>query len=147
MFTRYRSCERVPQQVHVVRGPPLQAPARRRQHRPGRLGTHVLSPLACPPPSRREGRPAGRLGFDDAARERWWQLYPALSEPEPGLLGAATARAEAHVVRLALLYVLFEGADRISLAHLDAAVALWDYAARSARWVFGGTLGAGVDAR
>ena len=99
------------------------------------------------PVHRHPGGKAGRLGFDDAARERWWQLYPALSEPEPGLLGAATARAEAHVVRLALLYVLFEGADRISLAHLDAAVALWDYAARSARWVFGGTLGAGVDAR
>ncbi len=87
------------------------------------------------------GREASRLGFDDAARERWWELYPALSEPEPGLVGAATARAEAHVVRLALLYALFEGADRISLAHLDAAVALWEYAARSARWVFGDTLG------
>ena len=32
-------------------------------------------------------------------------------------------------------------ANEIGLAHLQAAVALWQYAARSARWVFGDTLG------
>ncbi|MGH9188023.1 MAG: DUF3987 domain-containing protein, partial [Acidimicrobiales bacterium] len=87
------------------------------------------------------GRRAGRLAFDDTARQRWWDLYPALTEPAPGLVGAVTARAEAHVVRLALLYALLEGADHIGLAHLDAAVALWSYAAASARWVFGDSLG------
>lgn len=86
-------------------------------------------------------RHAGRLGFDDAARRRWWQLYPALSEPSPGLVGAVTARAEAHVVRLALLYALLDSAEQIGVAHLDAAVAVWDYAAASARWVFGDSLG------
>lgn len=86
-------------------------------------------------------RQAGRLGFDETARRRWWDLYPVLTEPGSGLVGAVTARAEAHVVRLALLYSLLDGADRIGLAHLDAAVALWEYSARSARWIFGDSLG------
>ncbi len=82
-----------------------------------------------------------RLGFDEPARRCWWELYPSLSEPGPGLLGAVTARAEAHVVRLALLYALLDSAEQIRLVHLDAAVALWGYAAASARWVFGDSLG------
>ncbi|MGO9789879.1 MAG: DUF3987 domain-containing protein [Solirubrobacteraceae bacterium] len=86
-------------------------------------------------------RRAGRLAFDEPARRRWWQLYPSLTEPQPGLAGAVCARAEAHVVRLALLYALLEQADEIRLAHLEAALALWEYAAASARWVFGDTLG------
>lgn len=87
------------------------------------------------------GRRAGRLGFDETARRRWWQLYPILTEAGPELVGAVTARAEAHVVRLALLYALLDGASHISVVHLDAAVALWEYSARSARWIFGDSLG------
>ena len=51
------------------------------------------------------------------------------------------ARAEAHVVRLALIYALLDRAEAIDRAHIDAALALWAYAARSARWIFGDTLG------
>ena len=40
------------------------------------------------------------ITFDDAARERWVEIYRELSAGQPGLAGAATARAEAHVVRL-----------------------------------------------
>jgi hypothetical protein len=86
-------------------------------------------------------RGAGRLGFDQQARRRWWELYPQLTEPQAGLAGAVCARAEAHVVRLALLYALLDQADQIRLAHLEAALALWEYAAASARWVFGDSLG------
>jgi hypothetical protein len=86
-------------------------------------------------------RRAGRLGFDQDARRRWWELYPALTEPQPGLAGAVCARAEAHVVRLGLLYALLDQADEIRLAHLEAALALWDYAAASVCWVFGDSLG------
>jgi hypothetical protein len=86
-------------------------------------------------------RQAGRLAFDEHARRRWWELYPALTEPGSGLAGAVCARAEAHVVRVALLYALLDQASEIRLAHLEAALALWDYAGASARWVFGDTLG------
>jgi len=79
-------------------------------------------------------RQAGRLGFDQRARSRWWELYPTLTEPRDGLAGAVCARAEAHVVRLALLYALLDQAPQIRLVHLEAALALWEYAAATARW-------------
>jgi hypothetical protein len=82
-------------------------------------------------------RRAGRLGFSPAARRLWWDAYPALSNPAPGPAGALVARAEAHTVRLALLYALTDGARSIGTAHLRAGLALWDYAARSAAWAAG----------
>ena len=81
------------------------------------------------------------LGFDDAARERWIDVYPQLSSPRPGLAGAATARAEAHVVRLSLIYSLLDLSEQICLEHLEAALAVWHYSANSAVWVFGDSLG------
>jgi hypothetical protein len=57
------------------------------------------------------------------------------------LLGAVTARAEAQVVRLALLYALIDGKAAIGVEHLKAAVAFWEYAEASARHVFGDMLG------
>ena len=42
---------------------------------------------------------------------------------------------------LALLYALLDQAQQIELPHLEAALALWEYAAASARWVFGDSLG------
>ena len=43
------------------------------------------------------------------ARELWWHTYPQLTQPADGLLGQLTARAEAHVIRLALIYTLLDG--------------------------------------
>ena len=79
-------------------------------------------------------RKAGQVRFDLHARLRWWDTYPQLSQPGDGLLGAMYARSEAHVVRLALLYALLDGHTTIALPHLNAGLALWDYAARSAAW-------------
>jgi hypothetical protein len=79
--------------------------------------------------------------FDPHARERWIAAYNELSRGEAGLAGAATARAEAHTVRLALLYALLDCSDMIRLEHLEAALALWNYSAASARWVFGDSIG------
>jgi len=81
------------------------------------------------------------ITFDDDARERWIDTYEQLSTARPGLAGAATARAEAHTVRLALIYALLDLSDRIRSEHLDAALALWRYSAASARWIFGDALG------
>jgi ATP phosphoribosyltransferase regulatory subunit HisZ len=58
-----------------------------------------------------------------------------------GLFGAATARAEAQVVRLAMLYALLDEKAQIDMPHLLAALALWEYAEASARHVFGSSLG------
>lgn len=86
-------------------------------------------------------RPTRRLRFDDAARDTWWDTYPTLSASRPGLSGAVCARAEAHVVRLALIYALLDGVDAIRSRHLNSALALWDYAQRTAAFVFGDSLG------
>jgi hypothetical protein len=61
------------------------------------------------------------ITFDDDARERWGEIYEKLSFMRPGLAGAATARAEAHTVRLALNYALLDLSERICLEHLEAA--------------------------
>jgi hypothetical protein len=83
----------------------------------------------------------GRATLSPAARELWWQLYPQLTQPADGLLGQLTARAEAHVIRLALIYALLDGQKTIEPQHLTAAVALWDYAERSAAWALGQATG------
>ena len=77
---------------------------------------------------------AGKLKLDPAARELWWHTYPRLTQPGEGLAGQLTARAEAHTIRLALLYALLDGERRIQPQHLQAALALWEYTARSAAW-------------
>jgi len=79
--------------------------------------------------------------MDSEAREIWAAVYPTLSEGMPGLLGAVTARAEAQAIRLALLYALLDSAKVIGATHLRAALALWEYAEQSARYVFGSALG------
>lgn len=68
-------------------------------------------------------------------------VYPSLSAGLPGLLGAVLARSEAHVLRLASLYALLDRSSTIRRDHLESALALWDYAERSARFIFGASLG------
>jgi hypothetical protein len=87
---------------------------------------------------------AGEMRRDEAARELWHQVYSELSEGKPGLAGFLLARAEAHVMRLALLYALLDRSPEIRAPHLLAALALWDYCERSVRTVFGDSLGDAV---
>lgn len=87
------------------------------------------------------GRKAGRVQLDPEAREAWHKVYPELSAGSPGLFGSVTSRAEAQVVRLALVYALLDRSDHIRKAHLLAALALWEYAEASARFIFGAALG------
>ncbi|MEJ7787299.1 MAG: DUF3987 domain-containing protein [Solirubrobacteraceae bacterium] len=54
------------------------------------------------------GKQQALLTFNDDARAKWIAVYDELSDGHPGLWGAATARAEAHTVRLALLYALLD---------------------------------------
>ena len=87
------------------------------------------------------GQQSEPLQFDADAREKWIAVYDDLSDGHPGLWGAATARAEAHTVRLAMLYALLDCSPAIRVEHLDAALAFWHYASESAHWVFGDSLG------
>jgi len=83
----------------------------------------------------------GPVKLADDTRELWWHTYPQLTQPADGLAGQLTARAEAHVIRLALLYALLDATNKIRPEHLTAALALWDYAARSAAWAINHSTG------
>ncbi len=78
---------------------------------------------------------------DPEAAEVWRTVYSPLSAARVGLFGAITGRAEAHALRLSLLYALMDGSDTIRMEHLDAALALWTYSEDSARSIFGLCLG------
>lgn len=81
-------------------------------------------------------RSAGEVSRNDPARELWAIVYPELSEGKHGLLGAITARAEAQVLRLSMIYALLDQSDKITVEHHRAALALWNYCERSAHWIF-----------
>ncbi|MGA2014860.1 MAG: hypothetical protein ABSH51_30630 [Solirubrobacteraceae bacterium] len=89
----------------------------------------------------KHARTAGRLRLDPDARELWHHAYHQLAIPQPGITGAISARAEAHTIRLAILYALADGARHINAEHLTAALALYDYATRSATWALQGATG------
>jgi hypothetical protein len=83
------------------------------------------------------GRAVGEMRRDDSARGLWAEVYPELSEGQPGLLGAITSRAEAQVLRLSCLYALLDNSAIVRVEHLQAALACWKYAEDSARYIFG----------
>jgi hypothetical protein len=66
----------------------------------------------------------------------WCELYPALTAERPGLYGGLTGRAEAQVLRLSMIYALLDGQAVIDSAHLNAALALWQYADASTKLIF-----------
>lgn len=83
---------------------------------------------------------AGTMHWSPEARIGWAKFYTE-RQPRYGLVGALTARADAYVARLALIYALLDATDEISMGHLNAALAVWDYADRSAVFIFGDSTG------
>ncbi len=74
-----------------------------------------------------------------AARQAWQDHYYAdLTEDRPGLMGCVTNRGEAQSLRLAMIYCLLDGETEISLDHLKAGIAFWDYCRQSAAYIFHG---------
>jgi hypothetical protein len=86
-------------------------------------------------------RNTGVMQRDGEASALWREVYPSLSDGRPGMLGAMTGRAEAHVMRLSCLYALTDGSSLVRRVHLEAALAVWKYAFASARYIFGQSLG------
>jgi hypothetical protein len=86
-------------------------------------------------------RQVGRVEMTDEAVSAWSAVYPKLSREQPGLVGAVIARAEAQVIRLALIFALLDGRDAIAFEHLEAALAVWTFCEASALRIFGDSLG------
>lgn len=82
------------------------------------------------------GRVRERMTLTPQAWALWDRLYPRLTADRPGAWGAATARAEAQTLRLALLYALLDQAEHIDVAQLKSGAAVWQYCQNSASYVF-----------
>ena len=87
------------------------------------------------------GQSAGEMQLTPAARDLWIEAYPVLSRDRYGLGGSLTARAEAHVWRLALMYAVIDRAKGVTPEHLTASIALWNYSEESVTCIFGDATG------
>ena len=87
------------------------------------------------------GKAPVEVSWGEGARKVWREVYGPLSEGKPGLFGAVVGRAEAQAVRLAAIYAVMDESYEIEREHLLAALALWEYAEASARYIFGDATG------
>ncbi|MGE3328358.1 MAG: DUF3987 domain-containing protein [Acidimicrobiia bacterium] len=72
------------------------------------------------------------------ASRLWAAIYGALDDDVEGVVGSLTARAEAQIVRLSVVYALLDQSPVVDVPHLDAAKAVWDHCEASVVRVFGG---------
>ncbi|WP_198013794.1 toprim domain-containing protein [Desulforegula conservatrix] len=89
----------------------------------------------------------GRLNFDDEARMMWAKIYPEISAEIPGSIGSILGRAEAHMIRLSLIYAILDSSESIKKVHLQAAQSFWRYSEASARHIFKETQLSGLAAK
>jgi len=93
------------------------------------LGARLKQTLAA-------ARKVGPMVRSAGASTLWRTIYPELTAERAGLYGGVTARAEAQVLRLSMIYALLDGSETIDEGHLLAARAFWDYADGSAKLIF-----------
>ena len=79
----------------------------------------------------------GAMTMASNAVELWKNVYSDLSKEHFGLAGSIINRAEAQTLRLSLVYALLDGKAQIEETHLQAALAMWQYAQDSALYIFG----------
>jgi len=77
------------------------------------------------------------VSLTPAAARMWVDSYAGLSSDHPGAWGSTTSRAEAQVLRLALIYALIDNGSQIAPVHLTRALAFWRYCDASAGYLFG----------
>lgn len=85
----------------------------------------------------KQAQAPGEVCFDDDAAAMYESIYPELSAEKPGIFGVITARSEAHVIRLALIYALLDCSTLIRTEHLLAALDFWNYCEQSSNYLFG----------
>lgn len=71
----------------------------------------------------------------------WREMYIEMADDSPGMVGALTARAEAQLLRLSIIYALLDGSPLIEPVHLRAAKAVWDYCEASVKRLFASATG------
>ena len=106
---------------------------------PSRMDDESVSKLACRLAAViKHARERTHVSLHPDTARLWHALYPEISKDHAGIYGVVTARAEAYVIRLALLYALLDVAYMIEPVHLRAALVVWQYCDASAAYIFGG---------
>jgi hypothetical protein len=84
--------------------------------------------------------PSTKFPINDEIADKWKdEIEPAIEDIADAVgedYERYTARAQTHVIRLALLYALSDGADEIGWPHVKAAMALTEFCMFSARRIF-----------
>jgi hypothetical protein len=82
----------------------------------------------------------GCVGLTASAKTTWNRMYVDIENNHlPGLAGKMTARAAAHIRRLALILAMLDLSSSIDVKHLRAAERVWEYCKDSAQFIFSGT--------
>jgi hypothetical protein len=89
-----------------------------------------------------EVSPKGRrMAFSQPAEALWIDFYNSIDDVRTGVMQKLTARAEAHVLRLSMIYAVLDKSASIEPKHLNAAIAVWSYSEASVKWAFGSSSG------
>ena len=106
----------------------------------GNVDAHAFSALADRLRDAIRDAPKGQISFDAAATEEYCKIYHAMGD-HPGIFGSLTARNEAQICRIALIYALLDGQHQIGVAHLKAANEIVRYSSNSVHYTFGDATG------
>ena len=119
----------------------------KRVSRPTRIPESIFSPIQSTVWQRLNY--AHKMGEMTLSGEFWDVFdseYDRLSADRSGMAGAITARAEAQVVRLSMVYAIAAGTRTVSAEHIQSALAFWNYAQASAEYIFADqTVGGKID--
>lgn len=85
-----------------------------------------------------DARMIQRVSWHEDASARWREIYEDIAFPEEAsaTLSALLARGAPYVRRMAMLLALLDGQSIVELAHLEASLSLWRYAADTWRFVY-----------
>ncbi len=80
----------------------------------------------------------GYMPWEAKAGQLWDEWYTEVTaKKQYGQVAALSNRAEAHGLRFAVTYALLDASPDIRVPHIEAAIALWEYAQASVIYVFG----------
>jgi Protein of unknown function (DUF3987) len=83
-------------------------------------------------------RPSSQMQWSRDGRDEWDNYHRAAKKRSfGGLLGPIVKRSVPHVLRLTMIYTLLDNSCLMKPKHLAAAIAVVDYAERSAKAIFG----------
>jgi hypothetical protein len=82
-----------------------------------------------------------RMTFSKKSKKLWKETYPELTNERSGFFGALSGRAAPQVLRLTMIYALWDKSSVIHQPHLEAALALWAYSEESIKLIFGDKTG------